>query len=157
MQYAIARDTNGNRTLRITPPQGRGFSIQTNRTEEFLDAYITAALWSSTYEDDDQEDIPMDDGEHELAPETRLKMQADCEAFIARCNVIGLDPFPEYPSRNEYSDAELSGHDFWLTRNGHGCGYWDRDLDTGDALTATAESFGRRDLYVGDDGLIYQS
>jgi hypothetical protein len=30
MKYAIARDTNGNKTLRITPPHGRGFSIQTN-------------------------------------------------------------------------------------------------------------------------------
>lgn len=30
MKYAIARDINGNRILRITPSQGRGFSIQTN-------------------------------------------------------------------------------------------------------------------------------
>ena len=30
-EHTMGRDTNGNRVLRITPPHGRGFSIQTNR------------------------------------------------------------------------------------------------------------------------------
>lgn len=34
-----------------------------------------------------------------------------------------------------WSDDERAGHDFWLTRAGHGAGFWDRrytgpDLDT---------------------------
>jgi len=24
----------------------------------------------------------------------------------------------------QWSAAELGGHDFWLTRNGHGAGFW---------------------------------
>ena len=49
-----------------------------------------------------------------------------------------------------------AGHDFWLTRNGHGAGYWDRGLgEVGDALTTAAEVYGSCDLYVGDDGKIY--
>jgi hypothetical protein len=45
----------------------------------------------------------------------------------------------------------------WLTRNGHGTGFWDRGLgERGDALTKSAESFGDAVLYVGDDGRIYQ-
>ena len=25
----------------------------------------------------------------------------------------------------QYSAEDLAGHDFWLTRNGHGTGFWD--------------------------------
>lgn len=54
-------------------------------------------------------------------------------------------------------DEAQNGHDFWLTRNGHGVGFWDRgyDKEVGDALTKASESFGEVDLYVGDDGRIY--
>lgn len=29
-RYSIGRDRNGNRILRVHPPKGRGFSVQTN-------------------------------------------------------------------------------------------------------------------------------
>ena len=52
-----------------------------------------------------------------------------------------------------------AGHDFWLTRNGHGPGFWDRPEIYGEEkaqeLSALAETFGVVDLYVGDDGRIY--
>jgi hypothetical protein len=48
------------------------------------------------------------------------------------------------------------GHDFWLTRNGHGAGFWDRGLgEVGDELTAMAKPYGGCDLYAGDDGRLY--
>ncbi len=122
----------------------------------FLNAYIEAALWSSTYETEDDESLPMDDGEHELADETREAMAQDCADFFAYCHEIGIDPVPEY-NCPEYSDEEKSGHDFWLTRCGHGAGYWDRGLgEIGDKLSEAAKTMGSVDLYVGDDGLIYQ-
>lgn len=133
-----------------------GKSLPTGVPDAFLTAYITAALWSSTYETEDREDNDLDDGEHELAQETRDVMLSDCAGFIHYCEETGLDPFPEY-GRAEYSDEELSGHDFWLTRNGHGAGYWDRGLATGGKLTAAAKTFGSADLYVGDDSTIYQA
>jgi len=35
------------------------------------------------------------------------------------------------------------GHDLWLTRNHHGCGFWDRGLGkVGDALTELAHLYG---------------
>ena len=54
-------------------------------------------------------------------------------------------------------DDEKAGRDFWLTRNGHGTGFWDEGLGgkLGDALTKKAEAYGSYDLYVGDDGLIH--
>ena len=46
-------------------------------------------------------------------------------------------------------------HDFWLTRNGHGTGFWDGDYpETGDRLTELAKKFGECNLYVTDDNEI---
>ena len=50
-------------------------------------------------------------------------------------------------------DPGLAGHNFWLTCNGHGSGFWDGDWPA--RLTEASEQFGEFDLYVGDDGLIY--
>ena len=51
---------------------------------------------------------------------------------------------------------EALGNDFWLTRNRHGAGFWDRGLEQlGDDLSFWADTFSTVDLYLGDDGLIY--
>ena len=58
-------------------------------------------------------------------------------------------------------DSDRAGIDFWLTRNGHGAGFWDRGLgEVGDQLTKKCDwqgKFGERNLYIGDDGKIYHS
>lgn len=111
--------------------------------DTFTTAYIECALWSSL----DDEGEPLDGGWHELAPETRGTMVADCAAFQAD-NV-------ELLSESGLSD-EQAGHDFWLTRCGHGAGFWDRGIGAvGNELTKAAKAYGNVDLYVGDDGLIY--
>ena len=54
------------------------------------------------------------------------------------------------------ADTERAGMNFWLTRNGHGSGFWDGDWgDWGDELTDASKAFGECDLYVGDDGMLY--
>lgn len=126
-------------------------------------AYITCALWASTgtvSEEDLQleafadsglevgDDYELDRyfGESDLSDECREQMEADCTAFIAYCEAEGIE-LPEDDTQN--------GHDFWLSRNGHGAGFWDRGYENGDALHAAAKTFGECDLYVGDDGKIY--
>jgi len=54
-------------------------------------------------------------------------------------------------------DVVKGCHDFWLTRNGHGAGFWDGDWDdeTGKRLTTISKKYVEIDLYVGDDGKIY--
>ena len=48
------------------------------------------------------------------------------------------------------------GHDLWLTRNGHGAGFWDRDLgELGSDLTLAAQRMGEVWVYCGEDGLAY--
>lgn len=52
--------------------------------------------------------------------------------------------------------AEQTGHDFLLTREGAGVGFWDRGLgDIGDRLTDAARIYGSTVAYVGDDGMIH--
>lgn len=114
-----------------------------NNTNRFTRAYVECALWSST--DDNSE--PLDSGRDysNIAPATIADMAEDCGQFQSDNAELlaGLD------------DAQ-SGHDFWLTRNRHGAGFWDRGLgEVGTKLTDAAHVWGSYDLYVGDDGLIY--
>lgn len=46
----------------------------------------------------------------------------DCAEFIAACGPL----FFQAINRPGY-DAQRFGHDFWLTRCGHGAGFWDRN------------------------------
>jgi hypothetical protein len=107
----------------------------------FFNAYIETALWAST--DDDER--PLDDwaDKDDLAPSALAEMKADCvDFFKANYNLI----------RDNVSRA---GHDFFLTRNRHGAGFWDGDWKHGDRLTSASHPYGSCDLYVGDDGKIY--
>lgn len=110
--------------------------------DEFTKQYIVTALWSSTGDDD----RPLDDdhGPDDLSPETLRRMTTDCQEFQDK----HYDKFGE--------DPEYAGHDFWLTRNGHGAGFWDGDWpEHGEALTAACKGYGECYLYVGDDKQIY--
>lgn len=131
----------------------------TRDLETVLGAYVECALWSSSdwsgVNDIDQlEPIPLDDWatRADIAPETIAEMHEDCAAMI--------DAAKDIDGADWWSDEQF-GHDFWLTRNGHGAGFWDRSYgDTpearaGDALTREAKVYGTCDLYVGDDGRIY--
>ena len=115
-------------------------------SERMFNAYVECALWSSTTFDDELDfGTPMDELDADISPATLAEMRADVDAF-ATDNADDLANL----------DAEQAGHDFWLTRNGHGAGFWDRGLGAvGDRLTAAAHVYGSVDLYVGDDGLIY--
>lgn len=92
----------------------------------------------------------------DFTPETAETMREDCARFI-RENAADLAAYAEERAGLEWSAASLAGHDFWLTRNHHGAGFWDRGLseELGERLTAAAQAFGTVDLYTGDDGKIY--
>lgn len=117
-------------------------------------AYIDCALWSSTDEDGD----PLDDWAtiDDVDPATLAAMVADCDDFRAAVDEAGIP-------LDGWTD-EQTGHDFWLTRNRHGAGFWDRyygpddpRAEAGDRLTALAHAYGETWLYVGDDGTVYHS
>lgn len=113
--------------------------------DTFTRAYVTAALWASM----DEEGIPLDRDHtiENIDEETLEEMARDAENF-QRENA-GFIPIGR---------KEQAGHDFWLTRNGAGVGFWetpDWPERAGYRLTASAESYGEYNLYVGDDGKLY--
>jgi hypothetical protein len=119
--------------------------------DSFTEAYIECALWSSTDNADDSGGEPLDANysAEDIAPETLREMIEHCRQFQAdHAADIG----------DEHARA---GHDFWLTRNGHGAGFWDRPEVYGqaqaDRLSEACDSWGSYDLYIGDDGQIYGS
>src|SRR6185437_16541087 len=119
--------------------------------QTFFDAYVEAALWSSNDESTPEGGEPMDANysPDDIAPETLKAMQSDCERFQAENAQLLQRYYTELP-RNEWTPESQAGHDFWLSRNGHGAGFFDREGDkaVNDALQEAAEAFGVVDLYV---------
>jgi hypothetical protein len=118
--------------------------------DEGYSHYVQAALWSTNDESDESGGKPMDanHSEEHLSRPTRAKMKADWMAFSSEHS----DMVAKY-------GHEQVAHDFWLTRNGHGAGFWDGGYEEADGkkLTASAKKFGEHNLYVGDDKKIYSN
>lgn len=76
--------------------------------------------------------------------------------FLAESGVDCLDFCARFGQMIAGREAE-AGHDFWLTRNGAGAGFWDGDWDEdhGDAMTEYCMGLKPGYLYRGDDGRIY--
>jgi len=115
----------------------------------FTSAYYECALWSST----DDNGTPLDSGansDRELSQSCIDLFKSDCDAFRAANAALIIEA-------QKYQSIGHIAHDFWLTRNGHGAGFWDGDYpkDIGESLTKASKSFGECDLYIGDDGMIY--
>lgn len=113
--------------------------------------FAIAALWSER----DGDGSFLDDcySIHDIAPDTMAKIRDQCEDFLSLCegDENGGDLIGDMA-------AEQFGHDFLLTRNRHGVGFWDRGLgERGKRLTEYAEAYGECSFYVGDDGLIHGS
>lgn len=115
-----------------------------------LNGYMDCALWSSS----DAEETPLDDNYStaDIDAETRREMRRDCARFVAE-NRDELERFSTLTGRGLSS----LGHDFWLTRNHHGAGFWDRYLEAdrkdqsavkklGERLTLAAEQFSEYNL-----------
>jgi hypothetical protein len=129
-----------------------------------FDAYVQCALWSSTDTDPAEEDrdnadpICLDAWDGDLAEEARAAMRENLDGFLNDPDLaadleLWADTF----------GVEQIGHDFWLTHEHHGTGFWDRDYspgpvrDAGNRLTDASDPYGVNGLYIGDDGKVYLS
>jgi hypothetical protein len=124
-----------------------------NKTEQDLDdmvdGYMDCAVWIGLDWDNqlDGNPLPLDENysTDDIAPKARTVIREVCA---------------EFRDANMNDLAEIvpgqAGHDFMLTRNHHGAGFWDRGLgEVGERLTKAAHVYGESDLYVGDDGLLH--
>lgn len=108
-------------------------SIDLNK---IVHSYLHTALWSGDLDEFDVENISED---------SRDKAIADCKLFIklSRKLLNGLD-------------STDIGHDFWLTRNRHGAGFWDGDYPEGigEQLTKISHQFPEINTF-NENGVIY--
>ena len=128
----------------------------TNSDKQFINAYIEAALWSSTCYDGPENDTgPLDElsfddsafSDYSISLNSMKQIVKDCLKFINDNESI-------FNENWEYSQA---GHDFWLTRNHHGVGFWDRGHgDIGKKLTTSCDDY--KEIFLSRDAeleLIY--
>ena len=114
--------------------------------DEFTRAYIEAIYFTDTGDEGQPE---VDD---ELSPDALATCISECDDFqksaaeiLAEAYATGYMP-------------EQAGHDFWLTRNRHGAGFWDRGLGgVGRRLTEHAHAYSEVWTYLGDDSLVHLS
>ena len=138
----------------------------------FIGGYIEAALWTTSIgsdfaaahneksgEDWREDSSMMDFGftESDLSADCLERVEEECRAFC-ESNYADLllyaDGRTYDPSQGDAWD--YAGHDFLLTRDGHGAGFWDRGLgELGERLSDNARPYGESGFYVGDDETIY--
>lgn len=133
--------------------------------DDFTKGYIEAMFFTDTGTGDDAEleDATVSD----LARDAWTSIKADCKAFQKEAKKLLKLAY----ATNDY-DAEQAGRDFWFTRNGHGVGYWDREVlekvavtdrtsgvtfSLATRLSNMADGWGNIDLYRGDNGKVYVS
>ena len=124
-----------------------------HKTELFIAAYFDAIYFT---EGEEVIDPPC---EWEWDAVTVRDIHRDCLTFIDKMGYI--ECCGELESWSD--DAiERAGHDFWLTRNGHGAGFWDGDwsedymgTEVGELLTEASRPYGDVYVHKGDDGLTY--
>lgn len=121
--------------------------------DKAIEAAITAMLWANTFDADGGEPLEHPSGEFEgSARHQELRALVTEEAVDA----LREDVLNFLSGRlNDIRDLDPGqvGHDFILTRNRHGAGFWDRGLgEKGDRLTETAQAFGEITWFQAEDG-----
>ncbi len=112
-----------------------------------FNSYMETALWAEMDNSDETGGDPLNQNYtvDDIHRATRSEMWLDCLRFIGLAYGLldGLDPMDV-------------GHDFWLTRNGHGAGFWDGDYEeqVGQKLTELCKQFKEVSLYVDDNDKI---
>lgn len=117
--------------------------LKYQNVSDVIAGYKEAIFFTELYSEISENDYLSDTAES--------RIEKDCEEF---CILIENHP---YILENENAiDFTKIGHDFWLTRNHHGAGFWDGGWAEifGDFATAISHKFSDIDVYS-ENGLIY--
>jgi hypothetical protein len=114
--------------------------------------YLYTMLWSDSRSETDDTSILETHSVDEVDAGARAEVRADVSQFIFALVTSGDAKALQMVVEN----PEQAGHDLFMTRNGHGCGFWDGDWDPcGDVLTRIAKDMGEQHAYVGEDDYVY--
>lgn len=106
--------------------------------QEMVTSYAETALWSSTeYSEQGEMGDSLEEnyGIDDIESDTFAEMVSDCDSFWESHTELLSDVTPH--------DA---GHNFWLSRNGHGAGFFDCGCKHADELQRATKPYGCVDL-----------
>lgn len=136
------RDAHLNNPTDLTAWWVDRFGVDWRELDDFVTGFLECALWATSAEGPGNDGQPVGNLDDfldidDLCPETIRKAREDCDAFRESAGIL-LDDI----------DESQAGHDFFLTREGHGAGFWDRDHpgDIGDRLSDLCRPFGDFDF-----------
>lgn len=122
----------------------------------FVMGYTAALQWSTSGYDRKGRELESLEG-YNFHRDAFALILADCWAFYSANKDDILEAANAYQRPDGGNKYGYAGHDFWLTRAGHGAGFWDGDLPQalGERLTAASKAMGEHEAYVNDDNLIH--
>lgn len=113
--------------------------------DQITKGYLECAIWADLPEEEEESNWTIND----FSTESQVTAWNDVGDFCAQLQDKKL-----FDSLLEVSDLEQIGHDFWLTRNGHGTGFWDRNYgELGKKVSEVARKFGECHIFVNNDKL----
>lgn len=130
---------------------------------KMINSYLECALWSS-YDPEDESFLDSRFGVADIDEDWLREARRDCYEFLVanemEIGCVCLVLSDAFHGGSHYGLNNV-GHDFWLTRNHHGSGFWDRYYGSDqmlenwlDKLTCESETYGEAELLPIDKGLI---
>ena len=102
-----------------------------------LTHYLVAMLWTESCDMDGNEHLDKNYTIDDIHEELKESSRQDLAKFIAE-NEADLLTWDGQTT----TASEQTGHDFWLTRNSHGCGFWESEWrNVGQKLTEATRKF----------------
>jgi len=126
--------------------------------DQFVRGYVRCMLWAETDGSDDKRGEPLDRnyGPEDVSPLSMERIRADCALFLERAGEINEEDRVRSINPDEGTVYDYAGHDFWLTRAGHGAGFWDGDWTekVGTKLTELSNTFRECEVYVAEGSVV---
>jgi hypothetical protein len=126
------------------------YTQSSNEADELVGGAVNALLWTTPYPDPEGGDfngyLDKDKGLEDVADEDLAKLKSTLLSLFEDDDTSALFDGLSYA---------VIGHDFILTANRHGAGFWDRGLgERGQRLTELVHPFGEITAFVDEKGQV---
>lgn len=113
---------------------------------EFVEAYIEALLFT------EEETLGVTEADN---PTEGMFSNGALQSIYVECADFFFGEYAEMEATIEefpHYGFSQAGHDFWLTRNGHGAGFWDRGIGKhGEELTKASKAYSEVNVYMDEE------
>ncbi len=138
-----------------------------------MDAYLETALWTDEENAKEQEDLDIDDRYDLEKDDDYEKGDGSLKDLIPRTdiNIHNIDPDSKIDAYLDIKkflklvgtavediDETSIGHDLWLSRNGHGAGFFDHmyDPEIEEVLMDAAKSLGSKYIFIQNGQIFFE-